>query len=140
MKALLPFLLIAVMSACVNAQDVLPNKVYRVTAYQRGNNNIVSTSNYAEVIPPVSIFIPSAFTPNNDGYNDDFGVKGEGIENYKMLIYNRWGQVIFSSTNPMEHWDGNYNNEPAENGVYVYEVFAKGFGKHPKTGSVTLLR
>lgn len=122
------------------AQDILPNKVYRITAYQAGNNNIVSTSNYAEVIPPTSIFIPSAFTPNDDGINDSFGVKGEGIQNFKMIIYNRWGEVIYSSTNPGEHWNGKYNNEPVENGVYVYEVFAKGFGKHPKAGSVTLLR
>ena len=127
-------------SFLANAQDILPNKVYRITAYQQGNNNIVSTSNYAEVIPPTSIFIPSAFTPNDDGINDTFGVKGEGIQNYKMLIYNRWGEVIFSSTNPGEHWNGKFNNEPVENGVYVYEVFVKGFGKHPKTGSVTLLR
>ena len=135
---LLSFLFIY--SAAVFAQDVLPNKIYRVTAYQKGNNNIKSTSNYAEVIPPVSIFIPSAFTPNDDGINDSFGVKGEGIQNYHMLIFNRWGEVIYSSTNPSEHWDGKYNNEPVENGVYVYEVFAKGFGRHPKAGSVTLLR
>ena len=133
-------LILAILYIALQAQDVLPNKVYRVTAYQSGNNNIKSTSNYAEVIPPVSIFIPSAFTPNADGLNDDFGVKGEGIQNYKMLIYDRWGEVIYSSTNPHEHWDGTYKNEPVENGVYVYEVFAKGFGKHPKTGAVTLLR
>jgi gliding motility-associated-like protein len=129
-----------ILSIGVQAQDVLPNKVYRITAYRGGNNNIKSTSNYAEVIPPVSIFIPSAFTPNDDGINDSFGVKGEGIQNYKMLIYDRWGEVIYSSTNPFEHWDGKYNNKPVEVGVYVYEVFAKGFGKHPKTGAVTLLR
>ena len=131
---------LAILSLALHAQDILPNKIYRVTAYQSGNNNIKSVSNYAEVIPPVSIFIPSAFTPNDDGINDSFGVKGEGIQNYKMLIYDRWGHVIYSSTNPHEHWDGKYNNEPVENGVYVYEVFAKGFGKHPKTGAVTLLR
>jgi gliding motility-associated-like protein len=139
MKTFVLAMLIA-LSFASRAQDILPNKVYRITAYQRGNNNIVSTSNYAEVIPPVSIFIPNAFTPNGDGINDDFGVKGEGIQNFKMLIYNRWGEVIYSSTNPGEHWDGKVNNEPVENGVYVYEVFAKGYGKHPKTGSVTLLR
>ena len=139
MKTVITAILV-IFSLASQAQDILPNKVYRITAYQRGNNNITSTSNYAEVIPPTSIFIPSAFTPNNDGINDDFGVKGEGIQNYQMLIYNRWGEVIYSSTNPKEHWDGNYNNAPVENGVYVYEVFAKGFGKRPKTGSVTLLR
>jgi len=140
MKTILTAFIFACTALGLQAQDILPNKVYRVTAYQRGNNNIVSVSNYAEVVPPTSIFIPSAFTPNDDGINDSFGVKGEGIQNFRMLIYNRWGEVIYSSTNPGEHWDGKYNNEPVENGVYVYEVFAKGFGKHPKTGSVTLLR
>ncbi|MEO8087960.1 MAG: gliding motility-associated C-terminal domain-containing protein [Bacteroidota bacterium] len=139
MKTYITAILIA-FSIAARAQDVLPNKVYRITAYQNGNNNITSTSNYAEVIPPTSIFIPSAFTPNEDGINDSFGVKGEGIQNFKMLIYNRWGEVVYSSTNPTEHWDGKFNNQPVENGVYVYEVFAKGYGKHPKAGSVTLLR
>ena len=139
MKAVFTAIL-AILSLALQAQDVLPNKIYRITAYKSGDNTVKSVSNYAEVIPPVSIFIPSAFTPNDDGINDSFGVKGEGIQNYQMLIYDRWGQVIYSSSNPHEHWDGKYNNEPVENGVYVYEVFAKGFGKHPKTGSVTLLR
>jgi len=133
-------LIFTILSLAIQAQDILPNKVYRITAYQSGNNNIKSTSNYAEVIPPVSIFIPSAFTPNGDGINDDFGVKGEGIQNYKMLIYDRWGEVIFSSSNPFEHWDGKYKDEPVEDGVYVYQVFAKGYEKKGKTGSVTLLR
>ena len=122
------------------AQDILPNKIYRVTAYQQGNSNVVSVSNYAEVIPPVSIFIPNAFTPNDDGINDYFSVKGEGIQNFKLLIFDRWGEVIFKSTNPADHWDGKFKEEPVENGTYVYEVFAKGFGRHPKTGSVTVLR
>ncbi len=132
--------ILVTISVASQAQDILPNKVYRITAYQNGNNNISSTSNYAEVVPPTSIFIPNAFTPNDDGFNDSFGVKGEGIQNFKMLIFNRWGEVIYSSTNPGEHWNGKYKNEPVENGVYVYEVFAKGFGKHPKAGAVTLLR
>lgn len=121
------------------AQDILPNKTYRVTAYQYNSNNIVSRSNYTEVIPPVSIFIPSAFTPNDDGINDTFGVKGEGIQNFKMLIFNRWGEVVYESTNPSEHWNGKYKEQPVESGTYVYEVYAKGYGKHPKAGAVTLL-
>src|SRR6185503_2364146 len=132
----LAVLILAFCSLTTQAQDILPNKVYRVTAYQTGNNTIVSVSNYAEVVPPISIFIPNAFTPNNDGINDYFSVKGEGIQNFKLLIYDRWGEVIYKSNNPADHWDGRYQNEPVENGTYVYEVFAKGFGKKPKTGAV----
>jgi gliding motility-associated-like protein len=121
------------------AQNVLDNKVYRVTAYKRGNNLITSTSNYAEVIPPLSVYIPSAFTPNGDGLNDTFGIKGEGIRDYHIYIYNRWGEVVFESSNPRQQWDGIYQGNPAEQGCYVYKVYANGFDGKGKTGMVTLL-
>ena len=121
------------------AQNILDNKVYRVTAHKRGNTTITSMSNYAEVIPPLHIYIPSAFTPNGDGINDTFGAKGEGIQNYHLYVYNRWGQVIFESTNPNQQWDGKYAGQPAEQGTYVYQLFASGVGDKGKTGSVSLI-
>lgn len=132
--------LVQLASFGLKAQNVLDNKVYRVTAIQRGNNSITSMSNYTEVIPPLSIYIPNAFTPNGDGINDAFGVKGEGIRNYHLYVYNRWGEVVFESTNPKQQWDGNYAGNPVEQGVYVYQVFASGLGKNSRTGSVTLVR
>ena len=123
----------------ISAQTVLDNKIYRVTAYQKGNNNIVSVSNYAEVVPHSRLYIPNAFTPNNDGINDFFGVSGEGLQDYHIMIYNRWGEVIFESTNPHERWDGKFKGQPVQNDTYAYEVFAKDF-ENPKTGSVSVLR
>jgi gliding motility-associated-like protein len=123
-----------------SGQNILENKVYRVTAIKRGENSITSTSNYAEVIPPLSIFIPNAFTPNGDGINDQFGVKGEGIKNYHLYIYDRWGEVIFESSNPRQQWDGNYEGKPAQEGTYVVQLYAYGLEKGSKTASVTLVR
>jgi gliding motility-associated-like protein len=85
---------------------------------------VTSTSNYAEVIPPVSIYIPSAFTPNGDGLNDTFGVKGEGIRDFHIMIFNRWGEVLFESTNPNKQWDGKFAGAKVEQGTYVYKLFA----------------
>jgi gliding motility-associated-like protein len=121
------------------AQNVLDNKIYRVTGYKKGDNTISSMSNYAEVIPPLSIYIPSAFTPNGDGLNDMFGVKGEGIQDYRLLIYNRWGVVIFESTNAKNQWDGKYEGQPVETGTYVVQVFAKGLESKGKVGAVTVV-
>ena len=122
----------------VRGQNVLDNKVYRVTAYKMGNTTVTSTSNYAEVIPPLSIYIPNAFTPNGDGINDTFGVKGEGIKEFRLLIFNRWGDVIFESTEAHKQWDGKVNGEPVQQGTYVYELFANGV-KKGRTGSVTVI-
>jgi gliding motility-associated-like protein len=120
------------------AQNVLDNKVYRVTAYKRGNTNITSTSNYAEVIPQLGLYIPSAFTPNDDGINDTFGVKGEGLGDFHIYIFNRWGEVIYESTNPRQQWDGRYKGNKSEQGTYVYKVYALGLEKG-KTGKVTII-
>jgi gliding motility-associated-like protein len=127
-------------SNSVLAQNVLDNKIYRVTAYRNGKANNVSISNHAEVIPPLSVFIPNAFTPNGDGINDTFGVKGEGIENFAIRIYNRWGEVVFESDNPKKQWDGTYQGKPVKDGTYVYQYSASGIGSGTKTGSVTVVR
>lgn len=144
MKRNLPFALIVIASAIVStslsAQNVLDNKIYRVTAYKNGDHTIVSTSNYAEVIPPLSVYIPSAFTPNGDGINDTFGIKGEGIKNFTLRIYNRWGELVFESNNPKQQWDGTYQGKPEMSDTYVYQLTASGLGSSTKTGSVTLVR
>lgn len=140
----LKFLLLPAMMICLSClsygQDVLDNKIYKVTAVQRGNPAITSTSNYAEVIPPLSIYIPNAFTPNGDGINDMFGVKGEGIRNFQLRIYDRWGKVIFESMDPKKQWDGYFEGRPVEQGVYVVQVFALGLPKGASNASVTLVR
>ena len=122
------------------AQNVFPFKTYRVTAYKAGDRRIFSVSNYAEVKAPQRYYIPSAFTPNGDGYNDTFGIKGESIEAFHMIIFNRFGEAIFESENPSIQWDGKHNGEAVQEGVYTYTLYALGNESIPKTGSVTLLR
>lgn len=140
LKAFFALVIILSWTITLMAQDVLENNVYRVTAFKKGNNQITSTSNYAEVIPPVNIYIPNAFTPNGDGINDSFGVKGEGIRNFHLYIYNRWGEKIFETTNPRQQWDGLYAGEPAEQGSYVVQVYAYGLAKSARNATVTLVR
>ena len=82
------------------------------------------------------LFIPNAFTPNSDGLNDCYHIRTQGnYEFYELYIYNRWGQAVFESGNPMDCWNGNYKGEPVPVGTYFYylraisecgEVFKKG--------------
>ena len=92
------------------------------------------------------LYVPDAFTPNNDQLNDDFKPKGlfRGINVYTMQVYNRYGEMIFTSTDPLYGWNGLKFNTgvPAPNDVYIYLIEYEDVqgNKQQKQGSVTLLR
>ncbi len=88
-----------------------------------------------------NVFIPTAFTPNNDGLNDLFRVQADFSYSLKeMSVYNRWGQVVYSGN--VGAWDGNFGVGPADAGVYYYRVIFGCIlgGNMQVTGSVTLVR
>ena len=85
------------------------------------------------------LYIPSSFTPNSDGLNDQFKpifAYPDKIEEYTIYIYNRWGNLLFTSQNPEQGWTG----EGCMNGVYTYVIFYKTEGKGGKVvnGTVTI--
>jgi gliding motility-associated-like protein len=88
-----------------------------------------------------TLHMPTAFTPNADGKNEVFGPGGMGISWYDMKIFNRWGQLIYHTDNG-KPWDGRYNGELVQEGVYAVLIEVKDFkGKnHYVRSSVHLLR
>ncbi|MEY2969819.1 MAG: hypothetical protein RLZZ599_192, partial [Bacteroidota bacterium] len=93
--------------------------------------------------PETLIFVPTAFTPNGDGDNEVFFATAVGIKEFQLTIFNRWGEVMYSSSSASEHWDGNHpNGAPAAEGVYTWSVFAKGQNDKLilKEGYLTLFR
>jgi gliding motility-associated-like protein len=74
--------------------------------------------------PDIIIFVPDAFTPDNSGPNENNTFKPYVINNktYQMLIFNRWGEKMFETTDLSRGWDGNYLGKPAQDGVYVYKM------------------
>jgi gliding motility-associated-like protein len=81
------------------------------------------------------LFIPNAFTPGNaDDLNNTFQVKGVGIKAYRIVIYDRWGQEVFSSTDLTHSWDGTFNGEPSPQGMYSYKIWYNPSGDRPATG------
>lgn len=68
-------------------------------------------------------YIPNAFTPNDDGLNDLFSAKFDcDISDFSMSIYNRWGELIFSTTNPLQAWNAKINNKSVPSDIYAYQV------------------
>jgi gliding motility-associated-like protein len=94
--------------------------------------------------PGWSFYIPNAFVPDSNGPNSLFKGVGENISAYSLLIFNRWGNLVFETSNLNNGWNGNVNNsaEIAQQDVYVYKVrFKDGLNKtHEYIGSVTLLK
>jgi gliding motility-associated-like protein len=90
--------------------------------------------------------IPNSFSPNGDGLNDYFlprELLSSGLTSFKMSIYNRWGEQIFTTTAiDGRGWDGKYNNVPQPQGVFVYVIDASFINNVKKTfkGNVTLMR
>lgn len=88
------------------------------------------------------IYIATAFTPNNDGLNDVLHFYAAGMASAKLSIYNRWGEVVFSSSDFSNGWDGKWKGILQDTGVYVWHVQARGFDGKPisRKGTVLLIR
>ena len=91
------------------------------------------------------IVIPNAFTPNNDGYNDNFRAVYYGFKYLKMQIFDTWGTLIYSEesrTDELIGWNGRIGSKDGENGNYFYQVSGNSFTdvKFAKNGSFTLIR
>ena len=92
---------------------------------------------------PTSIFVPNTFTPNGDGVNDKLYVRSKTLAQLEYFrVFNRWGGVVFETTNVSEGWDGNINGKLADDGVYVYQVSGKCESGYDvaTNGTVTLIR
>ncbi|MBL4624772.1 MAG: gliding motility-associated C-terminal domain-containing protein [Flavobacteriales bacterium] len=100
---------------------------YRIIAVKAGDKEIRSISNAVEVIPDIFLYVPNAFTPNEDGLNDSFGALGYGVKKYYLGIYNRWGELIFESHNINKQWNGTYEGKKVLPGTYVYNISASGY-------------
>lgn len=107
-----------------------------VAVFTDKRNDIKSTGEGAN--------IPTGFTPNGDGLNDDFRPLGSGeyAMEYQMTVFNRWGQQVFRSVDPLNGWDGSFRGQQAQTGVYAYYITYKNIYNENKLvkGNVTLTR
>jgi gliding motility-associated-like protein len=114
---------------------------YPVTLIVTDGNGCMDTTvlDYVISSPPV---VPSGFSPNGDGQNDIFYVLGGPFTEFEFRIYNKWGELIFVSTDQSIGWNGERDGIPQPVGVYVYTVHAvtPDLATHYLEGDVTLVR
>ncbi len=117
------------------------NYCYRIAAF-RNNDELQSNSNVVCVDTRMNLFVPNAFSPNGDGINDHFQIKGVFIKEFNIQIFNRWGEKLFESDSINDGWDGSFKGKTCAFGTYYYSITAKGAnGKSNKlSGSLHLLR
>jgi gliding motility-associated-like protein len=97
-----------------------------------------------QVLGTAYFYVPNSFTPNGDGLNDVFRVVGRGFSEYELTIFNRWGAIVFHSTDPDEVWVGEGGKEDyyAPNEAYGFTLRVKGYDTETieRQGSIKILR
>jgi gliding motility-associated-like protein len=135
----------------LTSNEVNPNHTYATW----GDYNVTQTitNNYAcsntssiliRVLPEFRFWIPNAFTPGNkDNLNDVFKPIVIGVEDYTFLIFNRWGQLIFKTDDPVAGWNGTFKNQACTDDVYIWKCEFLNIvsdERESRVGHVTLVR
>ena len=88
------------------------------------------------------LFTPNAFSPNDDNTNDAFSIQSRGVKEFSIVIFNRWGEVLFKSSDITNSWDGTVDGIKVQEGIYYYTVFGKDYKNEvfQAKGEIMLLR
>ncbi len=103
--------------------------------------NAISRSNEIRLIQPPLVFVPNAFTPNDDYSNDVWGVSHAFVKTFEMRVFNRWGEKVWDSHDKAVQWDGQTRGLSAMNDVFVWVVTYKGWDNkfYTQKGTVTVM-
>lgn len=121
---------------------------YRIMAVS-GDEKDTSLSNISCIISPSKLFFPNAFSPNGDGINDKISVRSLFVydhtllngRNFKLEIFNRWGERVYLSFSIEDEWDGLYKGAVVQSGVYIYQLKVMGVDNrsYSMKGTITIV-
>lgn len=112
----------------LNAANGTPKQYLKVASTYNASSTIHSNTLILKY--ELVVYVPTAFTPNGDGLNDRLEIFGLPSENATINIYSKWGQLIYSTTDPTIGWDGTVGGSLASEGTYLYDiVFESSDGK-----------
>lgn len=125
--------------------SVMQNTTYTVTITDENGCTAVESIEVVVQLPQcdeTDVFVPTAFSPNGDGTNDILYVRSNYIKKMEFQIYNRWGELMFRSTDKSIGWDGMYEGKLMSPDVYAFslQVTCSNGATYQKLGNVTLIR
>lgn len=118
---------------------------YRAIGYEAPTKGIyykgITESNWVYLYQPPEVWVPNAFTVNNDKLNEVWGTVPIFVKGYSMKVYDRWGQKIWESFDKKRQWDGTINGIQVQDGVYAWLLSFDGWNdkRYQKTGTVMVL-
>ncbi|MFK8036659.1 MAG: gliding motility-associated C-terminal domain-containing protein [Crocinitomicaceae bacterium] len=121
--------------------EVFPPRNDKYIAVLTDNNGCTTSDEVAIFYSPL-IYVPNAFTPDGNEFNNVFKAVTHNIEEFEMIIYNRWGEVVFITYDPEGAWDGYYAGQLAQDGLYVWKIHYTDLNDERQllVGHVSLLR
>jgi len=128
---------------CATCDKPIANYAGSTTYCVRVTDDNGCSGNSCVELQVSSIFIPNAFTPNEDALNETFLPVVNEVHEYKFLIFDKWGEKLFESSDPEKGWDGFYNGKMCPQNVYVYKLTFMDNEKnlpHEYAGKVALIR
>ncbi len=129
-------------TACdtVDANPIVTTTYEVLITSATGCQGIEYVTVYVNPICSKEIFVPTIFSPNSDGKNDQQCVLGNCIESMEFSIYNRWGEKVFTTTDQSSCWDGTFKGKKVNSGVFVYKLKARltNGGEVNQSGNITV--
>jgi gliding motility-associated-like protein len=135
----------AVLSTLVG-QTVTYSESGTYTVSLTASNGVCSDVATVQIIvlalPPPIIHVPNVFTPNQDGVNDEFFIETSFVQSIQLFILNRWGEVVYQTSELNSKWNGDINGKAASDGVYFYKYEVMGINSDVLIGhgNITLIR
>lgn len=132
--------------SCTNCASPIANPTittnYILTGYNSAKCKYNDTVQVCVVQDCGEMFVPNAFSPNLDGVNDVLYVKGKCLKNLSFMIFNRWGEKVFETNDQKLGWDGTFNGELMNTGVFVYRLEGTTIDgeSFSQKGNITLIR
>lgn len=123
-------------------QQTTQYEVTIVTADGCSNRGVVTVVVVEPICEEPYIFVPTGFSPNGDGKNDIFRVRGNFIDEVYLAVYDRWGEKVFETDDPGQGWDGTYKGKVLPPDVYGFHVrvLCLGGDEFIRKGNITLIR